>query len=177
MLAVLAMFSAAAAGAAQGVAMSAGAGDDVARISVAWVTDAGGPGWRLGSWRAGLQIEANLGYWVPDPDREEGQRIVDAGLTPVFRFGRDEPSARFFIEAGIGAHLLSHTSPYRGRDFSTAFQFGDLIGIGWRLGQARDYELALRLEHFSNASIKQPNQGIEFLQLRLVRRFQAGPLT
>jgi hypothetical protein len=102
---------------------------------------------------------------------------VDIGLTPVFRFSRDEASARFFVEAAIGAHLLSETSPYSGREFSTAFQFGDLIGVGWRLGQERMFELALRIEHFSNAGIKHPNQGIEFVQLRLVRRLHSGPLT
>jgi hypothetical protein len=159
------------------VSLAAGAGDDVTRLEIAWVSDSVGSGWQLGSWRADLQFEANLGYWIPDADREAGERIVDIGLTPVFRLGRDHASARFFIEGGIGAHLLSDTSPYAGRAFSTAFQFGDLIGVGWRWGHDRRHEVSLRLEHFSNASIKQPNQGIEFVQLRFVRRFGGGQLT
>ncbi|HWQ39772.1 MAG TPA: acyloxyacyl hydrolase [Burkholderiales bacterium] len=137
--------------------------------------ETGRPGLRLGTWEVRLDWEANIGYWTPASSRAERRAIIDIGLTPVLRLAPGE-RGRFFVEAGIGAHLLSDTSPYRGRELGSAFQFGDLIGIGWRLGDRNGYEVALRIEHFSNAGIKHPNQGIEFAMLRLVRWLSAGPL-
>jgi hypothetical protein len=51
----------------------------------------------------------------------------------------------------------------REKRFSTAFNFGDHIGIGYRTGRG---EWSLRLQHFSNAGIDTPNPGEDFVQLR-----------
>jgi lipid A 3-O-deacylase len=49
------------------------------------------------------------------------------------------------------------------KTISTAFQFGDHIGVGFQLTpQSR---LSLRYSHFSNASIKTPNPGLDVTQL------------
>ena len=37
---------------------------------------------------------------------------------------------------------------------------------GWTLGDRKDQEIALRVQHFSNAGIKHPNPGEYFVQLR-----------
>jgi lipid A 3-O-deacylase len=39
------------------------------------------------------------------------------------------------------------------------------------LGQQRQHELQLRLEHVSNAGIKEPNPGANFVQLRYALHF------
>jgi hypothetical protein len=119
-------------------------------------------------------LEADIAYWKPGSSREGGQPIVEIGLTPVFRLSPGEGASRFFLEAAVGVHFLSHTSIYSGRELSTSFQFGDLIGAGWRFGSEGRYEMSLRLLHFSNGGIAHPNQGIEFAMLRLARRFNAG---
>jgi hypothetical protein len=160
--------------AADGLALSGGAGDRAYRIEVAWFRETGFPDWQLGTWTIRCNAEADLAYWWPDASREEGRSIAEIGLTPVFRFSPDSGDSSFFLEAGIGAHFLSHTSIYRGRVFSTSFQFGDLVGAGWRFGQGDRYEVSVRIVHFSNAGIAHPNQGIEFAMLRLARRFTAG---
>jgi hypothetical protein len=38
-------------------------------------------------------------------------------------------------------------------------------------GPADEDEIALRVQHYSNGGIKQPNPGINFLQLRYAHRF------
>ena len=48
--------------------------------------------------------------------------------------------------------------------FSTRFQFGDHLGVGVRRGQ---YDIGLRLQHLSNAGLRNPNPGVNFLQLHL----------
>ena len=68
----------------------------------------------------------------------------------------------WYAEAGIGAHLLSETQINDHRRFSTAFQFGDHVGVGLRFGQRGEYDLGYRFQHLSNADIKKANDGINF---------------
>jgi len=77
----------------------------------------------------------------------------------------------WFVEGGIGATVTS--SVYRNFDkhFSTAFNSGDHVGVGYAFGAARKNEIALRAEHFSNAGIKHPNPGQNFVELRYVHHF------
>ena len=105
--------------------------------------------------------QSRRGYWEASAGAWDGNRgtIYDLGLTPVFRFGE-----RFYAEAAIGAHWLSSTGIESARAFSTHFQFGDHLGVGWRRG---DYDLSVRLQHLSNGGIRNPNPGINFLLLRL----------
>ena len=105
--------------------------------------------------------QSRRGYWEASAGVWDGNRgtIYDLGLTPVFRFGE-----RFYAEGAIGVHWLSSTGIESARDFSTHFQFGDHLGVGWRRG---DYDLSVRLQHLSNGGIRNPNPGINFLLLRL----------
>ena len=54
---------------------------------------------------------------------------------------------------------------------STAFQFGEFIGVRRRLAVRGDYELGVRLQHVSNGGIKHPNDGITYPMLTLSRSF------
>ena len=100
------------------------------------------------------------GYWefsaaVWDNATES---TADVGVTPVFRVER----GRFYLEAAIGLHLVQARIS-AARVFSTAFQFGDHVGIGWRSGH---WDFAARVQHLSNAGIDHPNPGINFVLLR-----------
>ena len=57
------------------------------------------------------------------------------------------------------------------KQFSTSGNFHDMLGIGRSFGANRDRELSLRYVHFSNADIKKPNPGTDFLQLRYAVKF------
>jgi lipid A 3-O-deacylase len=46
-------------------------------------------------------------------------------------------------------------------------QFGSHVGIGARFGNKDAFELSYRYQHISNASIKHPNNGINFNILRV----------
>jgi hypothetical protein len=116
-------------------------------------------------------VEYSLGYWHGDKSDKHSNNLVEAAVLPVIRY---HPSGAaevgLFFEAGIGAHLLSRTRIHDERRFGSAFQLGDVIGLGWRFGASR-YELGLRLHHISNGGIQEPNQGINFLDLRFVAPF------
>ena len=87
------------------------------------------------------------------------ESTADIGFTPVFRFER----GAFHLELAIGFHLVQ-TQISAARTFSTAFQFGDHIGAGYRSGP---WVFAARLQHLSNGGIREPNPGINFALLRV----------
>ena len=100
------------------------------------------------------------GYWEISAALWDNavESTADIGFTPVFRFEREA----FYLEAAIGLHLVqTHISA--ARVFSTAFQFGDHVGIGWR---SRQWDFSARLQHLSNAGLDHPNPGINFVLFR-----------
>ncbi|MFQ6003800.1 MAG: acyloxyacyl hydrolase, partial [Candidatus Zixiibacteriota bacterium] len=82
--------------------------------------------------------------------------------SPVFIYGVAGPINNIFsyLEAGIGISYLSEKR-IKGRDLSSHFQFEDRIGIGAKIGKQKRHDLNFRYMHYSNAGIKQPNDGID----------------
>ena len=154
-----------------GFAVEIGTGDDsvdMARIAAQWDWK---KRWFQGAnWHLGGYWDVGVGYWH-DGSVAAGQHedIYDLGLTPVFRIQPNDLAGPY-VEAGIGVHLLSHSS-IGGRNMSTAFQFGDHVGLGYRFGPKAGYDLGYRFQHLSNAGIKHPNPGINFHQIRLRYNF------
>ena len=116
--------------------------------------------------------EMSFGRWNTDhPTREGSTWVTQFGLTPVLRFYPQAWGGRWFVEGGIGANLLLPVYRSRDKRFSTTFNFGDHLAVGRRFGRQAEHEIALRVQHFSNAGIKSPNPGEDFIQLRYSRRF------
>jgi hypothetical protein len=119
---------------------------------------------------AGGYWELSVGQWQADgPPRSGSAFVTQLGVTPTIRL-RPHGDSRWFFEAGIGANVLMPVYRSESKRFSTAFNFGDHIGIGRRFGADGRQELSLRLQHFSNAGIKHPNPGENFIQLRYAVR-------
>lgn len=114
--------------------------------------------------------EASVGRWTTDlpAGASSSAWVTQVGVTPVLRWS-PHGSEAWFVEAGIGVNLIAPLYRSRERRFSTAFNFGDHLALGRRFGEGHAHELALRLQHFSNAGIKRPNPGADFLQLRYAR--------
>jgi hypothetical protein len=116
-------------------------------------------------------FEASVGRWTSDLD--DGARssawVTQLGLTPVLRW-HPFASSQWFTEAGIGVNLLAPIYRSHDKRFSTVFNFGDHVGVGVQFGEERRHELSLRFQHFSNAGIKDPNPGENFLELRYAVR-------
>lgn len=117
--------------------------------------------------------EAAFGRWAGDREanRYQTRWTTQVGLTPVLRWQAVDDGPHWFIEAGIGANIVTPIYRRDSKSFSTAFNFGDHVGIGWRFGASDRHELALRIQHFSNAGIKLPNPGENFRQLRYTCSF------
>lgn len=123
-------------------------------------------GWHLGGyWDATAAMWRQNRYQnIPGNQKD----LYDIGITPVFRYQRDSKLG-LYGEAAIGAHLLSDIYDNNDRQFSTRFEFGDHIGIGYVFDNKLD--LSLKFQHFSNGSIKQPNDGANLTFIRAAYRF------
>jgi lipid A 3-O-deacylase len=145
--------------------------DNVNRGGVALTWDWGSPLLRISSdWHIGGFWEASVAQWhKSDVGPGENDNITDIGATPVFRL---QPNSKVgpYLEAGIGLHLQSR-SQIGSKHMSTMFQFGDHIGFGYRFGAKSAFDVNYRFQHHSNASIKRPNPGINFHEVRLLYHF------
>lgn len=93
------------------------------------------------------------------------------GVTPTLRLRPDQGRSAWFFEAGIGATLANHRYRVVQRSFSTQFNFAPHLGLGINLGARRQHELLLGVQHVSNAGIKEPNPGLNFVFLRYALHF------
>ncbi len=146
-----------------------GKGDrPVLAASAGWMRDLGlfdaGSRWRLG-------LEAGAGAWHSKanggfPSRTFGR----VGVTPNLRYAFGDDRA-LFVEAGIGLDLIAPKFSVGNKRFGSVFQFNDHVAVGMRFGPARQHELSLRVDHYSNAGIKHPNPGQNFGELRYARYY------
>ncbi|HEV8646787.1 MAG TPA: acyloxyacyl hydrolase [Burkholderiales bacterium] len=116
-----------------------------------------------------------VGSWrVPNDSGSRGN-VTEVSATPVFRGTRAlGASLDAYAEAGIGIYLLSDTVSNSRTSLPTSFQFGSHVGAGLAFGEHRQFELGLGLQHLSNAGIKQPNGGINFVQVFINWRLGNG---
>lgn len=150
--------------AVDGVSFELGQGDSarMGRAGLQWKWDQ--------QWLKGSQVhvggfwDLSVGHWTRDALPGLNRRITEIGLTPTFRLQQNSGQG-LYVEAAIGFHLLSDTT-LGPRRFGTTFQFSEHLGIGYQFGAKRAFDIGLRYQHLSNAGIKQPNNGINFTQVR-----------
>ena len=140
------------------VSVRAGAGDHYTRLELAWESPTMWTHRFEGGSRLDLVGELGVAYWDANGSRSPGS-VWQASAIPFLRWTWSD---RFYLEAGVGATVFSRTQ-FAGKDISTAFQFGDHIGVGMHLTDRS--RVSLRYSHFSNAGIKRPKPGLNVIQL------------
>ncbi|MEQ1772196.1 MAG: acyloxyacyl hydrolase [Burkholderiales bacterium] len=153
------------AAAVDGVSFELGQGDsaNMGRVGLQWNMN---KQWLKGDqWHVGGFWDLALGHWTRDALPGQKDNLTEIGLTPSLRLQQNSGKG-LYAEGGIGFHLMSRTSLGTKR-FGTPFQFGNHLGVGYRFGPKGALDLGLRYQHLSNASIKQPNNGINFTQVRV----------
>ena len=97
--------------------------------------------------------DAGYTYW--EGDETSGNHSLS--FSPVFVYEFAGESVQPYIEVGIGVAAFADTD-LEDNDLGSSFQFEDRLGAGLRFsGQ----EIGIRALHYSNAGIKQPNDGVE----------------
>lgn len=101
----------------------------------------------------GGYFEGSINYWDGKHDDSYG-----IALSPVFyyQFCAD-CTVSPYIEGGIGASLFTKKT-IDGKEMSSNYQFEDRIGVGVKIGQ---FDYHFRYMHYSNAGLKDPNQGMD----------------
>lgn len=121
-----------------------------------------------GEWTAYTELFAS--HWSARlGERRRG--FTQLGVMPVLRYRFAEGRSPWFAEGGVGLSYLDGLYQRDDKRFSTRFNFNDVLGVGRNFGEQREHELTLRFVHVSNAGIKEPNPGENFVQLRYARRF------
>jgi hypothetical protein len=117
------------------------------------------------------RTELLVNAWRADDFGGGTQGWTQVVLLPTIRFELSQGRSPWFVELGVGASWLdgAYRTPHRG--FSTRWNFYDVVGVGHSFGAQRDHELGLRWVHVSNAGLRDPNPGQDFVQLRYARRF------
>ncbi|MDH3288847.1 MAG: acyloxyacyl hydrolase [Betaproteobacteria bacterium] len=150
-------------GVGAGGGSSSGDGTGMVDVALQWDWDRR---WFEGKrWHVGGFWDVGVGYWRRDALPGQNKDLAEIGVTPVFRLQQNDLKGPY-VEAGIGAHLLSEIS-LGNKGFGTSFQFGSHFGVGYRFGARNAFALSCSYQHFSNADIKKPNDGINFLQISL----------
>jgi hypothetical protein len=122
---------------------------------------------RDGAWQLDRLWVGRVSFWNAEHPEPSGKHLADLSLMPTLRLSeRAHDGMQPFVEAGIGAHLLSQTS-IDNRRMSTAFQFGEQLAVGVRFEGAVPFSISFRGEHVSNGGIKEPNAGVTFAAFRV----------
>ncbi|MCD2512439.1 acyloxyacyl hydrolase [Comamonas endophytica] len=110
-------------------------------------------------------------HWSSRMANDDRQRSYVFGVLPTLRWRGDQGRSAWFAQVGTGLALATKRYQSHEKHFSTRYNFGTHLAVGANFGAQREHEIMLRIEHYSNAGIKHPNPGEDFLQLRYARRF------
>lgn len=124
----------------------------------------------LGSAEVTAITEAYISHW-DTPGVSSRRSFTQIGLVPLLRLHSDQGRSPWFAEAGIGLSTTDRHFETLDKRFTTNFNFVDIIGVGRGFGQSRQQELGVRIQHVSNAGIRVPNPGQNFLLLRYASSF------
>ena len=102
--------------------------------------------------------DTGLTHWAGDKEASNNS----FSFAPVFRYEFSGESVTPFIDAGIGVAVFQRTE-VEGNKLGSAFNFEYRLGAGLKF--ANGQEVAVRVIHYSNAGIKEPNDGIEAYSL------------
>lgn len=149
----------------QGMFVQAGAGEDSARaLSVGAVWPWSWQRQVRGSRLEGI-TEAYVARWsVKDSGGRAG--FTHFGVVPLLRLRFSEGRSPWFIEGGIGITYMDRVYRTSDSQFSTQYNFSDVLGAGRNFGAGQRHEVSVRLTHFSNGGLKEPNPGMNLVRLR-----------
>ena len=137
-------------------------------IGAAWPWD-----WRTGF--LGTEVtgatEVFISHWRADAVGGGTNSYTQLGLVPMLRLRFSEGRSPWFVEGGIGVSWMDKRYRIPEREFSTTGNFYDTLGVGRNFGVDGRHEVGLRIAHISNANIKRPNPGEDFIQLRYAVKF------
>jgi lipid A 3-O-deacylase len=114
--------------------------------------------------------EAYVSHWTARGSAEHAS-FTQLGVLPVLRYRFGQGSSAWFAQGGVGISVMDVMYRTADKQFSTHFNFASVAAVGRSFGPERRQELSLRVFHVSNADVRKPNPGENFLQLRYAALF------
>jgi lipid A 3-O-deacylase len=103
--------------------------------------------------RLSLAWEAGVQRW--EVNNAVGTQLY---ITPAFRWSY---TSAWSVDAGVGVSVIDRIQ-FGDKTISTHFQFADHIGVAY---SSKGHAVGLRYVHVSNAGIKEPNPGLDSVQV------------
>ncbi len=147
------------------IELSESDGVKMGRVAFQW--DSGRRWFADGDWHVAGYCEPALGFWR---GRKAGGDpfFYEIAFTPVLRLEKKSFSGWSpYLDGGLGVHLITGNRVTDTRNLSSNYHFGSHIGVGVRFGKHNEFDVGYRIQHLSNAGLKQPNEGINFNILHL----------
>ena len=114
--------------------------------------------------------DAFINHWNSKSwSRREGQSLI--GVVPLLRYRFSDGRSPWFVEGGVGLSVLDSRIQGPDKSIGSSFNFYDALAAGFNFGSDRRHEVSLRVTHLSNAGIKKPNPGENFIRLRYTALF------
>ena len=127
--------------------------------------------WSLGSGTVRGHWDMWLGGWSNKDLSNDRFTTPALGIGPSVRWRGAQGTSPWFIEAGTALMVTGKRLYNDNQRMGTRFNFASHIGFGMNFGAQRAHELSLRVQHASNAGIKSPNPGVNFVQVRYAHAF------
>lgn len=135
---------------------------DINKYEIGFQFDSGFNWGNPQGWQTTLYWEFDIAQWQTRYGTPR-QNVVEGGFSPLFRLQKRGGSWEPFIEGSVGVRIMSHSSTSPQHNYSTAFRFTETIGFGVAFGPRNAAEFGVRFQHLSNATIKKPNPGTDFI--------------
>ena len=145
-----------------------GNGTSMAGVGIVW-------DWDFQRMRRKAELTAHtevmLNHWRYNALGSGHDSLTQVVVLPSLRMRLSRGASPYFIELGIGASWMDQDFETSRKRFGSRWNFYDMMGIGRSFGEEHEHELGLRWVHVSNAGLKRPNPGQDFIQVRYVHRF------
>ena len=120
---------------------------------------------------ARLYYEASISQWRADNASGARTSYTQLAFVPTARWRLDEGRSPWFVDAGLGLSYLDGDYNTPEHRFGSRWNFTERLALGRSFGAQGRHEISLGLQHFSNAGIKKPNPGENFVSVRYAARF------
>lgn len=148
------------------ITVEAGYGDRVGAVKAGLTKQWNKQWFTEGNWHLTGYWEANAG--ILKSDAPGGKTLVNVGVAPVFRLRPNASGgAQPYWEAAVGAQLYSSATLNNDRAIGSPLLLSELVGFGFTFGEKTRYDVGYRLQHASNAGLREPDNGLTLHQIRL----------
>lgn len=125
----------------------------------------------LGTGALSIHFDGWVGSWRNQRRHVKRFDSTTLGFGPMLRWRGSEGASPLFMEIGVGVMYSHKTLYYNGKPMGSHWNFTPQAAVGSNFGSKNQHELSLRFFHASNAGIKKPNPGLDFIQLRYAHSF------